>query len=79
MMTDEEKKELKKLSVDDLIGVIDELRDSAAKQIEAEKRAIVSRFIGGSGKIAESEVQDISDEPTLDEIPAFQRLKKRFS
>ena len=75
-MTDDERKELKKLTQDELIDLLDEYREDAEKQRAAEKREIMSRFFHGSPP---EEEEPQSDDPMdLERNAAFQALKKKY-
>lgn len=77
-MTEEERKKLSELSVDDLVEMVGALRDSAEKaeqKFAAERKKVISEFLNGREREAE--------EPEQEEIPLeknkyFQRLKKRI-
>lgn len=73
-MTDEEREELKKLSVDDLVDMVGTLREESAKNSKefAEKRASIMRdFLNGGGEGGDDggneELADLTS-------PAFKRL-----
>lgn len=79
-MTEEEKKELKKLSQDELIELLDGVREDAEKQRAADKKAIMEKFLHG-GRASEDEAGDDDggdDVFNLEKNKAFQRLKKKF-
>ena len=75
-MTDEEKKELGKLTKDELISLLGEFREDAEKQRAAEKRAIIEKFFH-----APPEKEDDPDENDVFDLAsneAFKKLKKKI-
>ena len=77
-MTDEEKKELDKLTKKELIDLLDEYREDAAKQRERERKDIIDKFFHG-GRDPEEEKGGGEDPFDLKGNSAFQELKKRYS
>lgn len=77
-LTDEERASLKKLSQDELIDVLDGLRESAAKQLKAEKDKIVKDFLNGTDRDEEGE-EESADIFDIKKNAAFQRLRKQIS
>lgn len=78
-MTDEERADLKKLTVDELIDVLDQYREDAEKQRKADHEAIVKRFLNGDGGRVDTSETATDDPFNLNENEAFKRLKKIFS
>lgn len=80
-MTDQEREDLKALSQDDLIDMIGALREKADKQVEAERKAIIKRFLGGEAEDIPEDVQSAYEEASVLDLKrnkAFQALKRRM-
>ena len=77
-MSEEERADLKKLTVDELIDVLDGYREDAERQRKADHAAIVHRFLTGD-RVPQEEAREEPDPFDLSANEAFQRLKKNFS
>lgn len=77
-MTEEERKKLSELSVDDLVEMVGALRESSEKaeqKFADERKKVISEFLNGREREeAETEQGDIP----LEKNKYFQRLKKRI-
>lgn len=77
-MTDEEKKELAKLSKEELIEQIGNMKEAYDKQRDAEKREVIEKFFGGAKTGKEEPEDDDEDVLDLSKNQAFQDLQKKF-
>lgn len=77
-MTDEEKKELAKLSKEELIEQIGDMKEAYDKQQAAERREIIEKFFGGAKTGKEEPEDDDDDVLDLSKNQAFQDLQKKF-
>lgn len=77
-LTDDERKELGKLTKEELIEALGQYRDDAERARKADRAEVLKKFFNGSeneDRDAEEEDEDIFD---LSKNKAFQELKKRL-